>query len=248
MAHKKSVQPMTQNPIKLLKATARFLLGSALGFRDCDASTLDAFVEHGVFRSLDKGEMLMQQGAPFQSLCFIVRGSLETSLLRSDGHRHLVGFLQPGDIIGLIGLSDGLGHVHDVRGREMATAVLLIPKDLISHRRTLDPKLGLAFELQLACRSRLMYERLSANPSIPLEARLARLILALIGLYGTDSAEGIRLSMKISQVDLADWLGVSRQRINSAVQQLKINSLISLSYSTITVVNKQGLLQLSNHG
>lgn len=236
-----SVKSTTKKPVKVAKVTARVLLGCALGFRDCDPSTLDALVENGTVRTLGKGELLARRGEPFKSLCLIIRGSLETSLLRPDGHRHLVGFLQTGDVVGVIGLADGLGYVHDLRGRDSETTVLLIPSTVIPALRELDSKLGRAFELQLAFRSRLMYERLSADPSIPLESRLARLILTLAGLYGAEGEMGTRLAMKISQVDLADWLGVSRQRINSAVQQLKADELINLSYSTITVIDKPRL-------
>jgi CRP/FNR family transcriptional regulator, cyclic AMP receptor protein len=240
-----SVKSTTKNPTKIAKATARVLLGNALGFRDCDASTLDTLVESATVRTLGKGEELARRGEPFKSLCLIIRGSLETSLSRSDGHRQLVGFLQTGDVFGMVGLADGLGSVHDVRGRDSATTVLLIPSSVIPRLRELDSKLGHAFELQLAFRSRLMYERLFADSSMLLESRLARLILTLAGLYGVERDEGINLAMKISQVDLADWLGVSRQRINTAVQQLKADKLINLSYSTITVVDKNALKTLA---
>jgi CRP-like cAMP-binding protein len=148
--------------------------------------------------------------------------------------------------VGVVGLTDGLGSVHDLRGRDSETTVLLIPSNVIPALREADSNLGRAFELQLAFRSRLMYERLSSDPSLPLESRLARLILTLSGLYGTEREEGTRLSLKISQVDLADWLGVSRQRINTAIQQLKADSLISLTYSTITVKDKTGLTLLAS--
>jgi CRP-like cAMP-binding protein len=203
-------------------------------------------VDSGSVRIVGKGEELARHGAPFKSMCLIIRGSLETSLLRPDGHRQLVGFLQPGDVVGIIGLLDGLGHVHDLRGREPETSVLLIPIGAIAPLREQDPKLGLAFELQLAFRSRLLYERLSADSSMSLESRLARLILTMMGLYGTHGEEGMRLALKVSQVDLADWLGVSRQRINIAIQHLKANHLINLSYSTITVIDKAGLTQLAS--
>ena len=205
MPDKNSVKSTTKNPASVAKATARVLLGNALGFRDCKASTLDAMVDSGSVRIVGKGEELARHGAPFKSMCLIIRGSLETSLLRPDGHRQLVGFLQPGDVVGIIGLLDGLGHVHDLRGREPETSVLLIPIGAIAPLREQDPKLGLAFELQLAFRSRLLYERLSADSSMSLESRLARLILTMMGLYGTHGEEGMRLALKVSQVDLADW-------------------------------------------
>jgi CRP-like cAMP-binding protein len=245
MPEKNSVKSTTKNPSGVAKTTARLLLGKSLGFRDCKASTLDAIVDSGSVRVVGKGEELARHGAPFKSMCLIIRGSLETSLLRPDGHRQLVGFLQAGDVVGIIGLLDGLGHVHDLRGREPETTVLLIPSGAIPPLRDQDPKLGMAFELQLAFRSRLLYERLLADSSMSLESRLARLILTMMGLYGTHDEEGMRIALRISQVDLADWLGVSRQRINVAIQYLKGKRLIDLRYFTITVIDKPGLTLLA---
>lgn len=246
MLETNSVKSTTKNPTKLAKATARLLLSRALGFRDCAPSTLDTFVEKGAIKNLNKGEVLTQHGAPFKWLCLVVRGNIETSVVRQDGHRHLVGLLQAGDLAGLVGLIDDLGHVNDLISRGSETTVLLIPSAVITELRSQDSNLGRAFELQLAFRSRLLYERLSADPSMPVELRLARLILTLAGLYGTKVESGTRIEINISQVDLADWLGVSRQRVNLAVQQLKANNLISLNYSEITVTNFSNLQKIAN--
>ena len=77
----------------------------------------------------------------------------------------------------MVGLSCGvfLGHVNDLRARH-STSLLLVPGDDTRRLRQTDPALGFAFERQLVFRSRLLYERLSADPSMPLEARLARLL------------------------------------------------------------------------
>jgi CRP/FNR family transcriptional regulator, cyclic AMP receptor protein len=236
-----SVKTTTKPPTDTARAIARRLLGKALGFRDCLGETLDALVAGGQIRTLAKGEPLARRGAPFDMICLIVQGSLEASLPHREGHRHLISFLQPGDVAGMISMIDGLGHVNDLWGRDAGTTVLLVPGDLIRGLRAHDPALQHAFELQLAFRSRLLYERLAADPSMPLEARLARLLTILAGLYGLPRPDGVLLSIKISQFDLADWLGVSRQRINFAVQQLKEEQLIRSSYSAITVVNLAGL-------
>ena len=144
------------------------------------------------------------------------------------GHRH---------VIGIISMIDRLGNVNDLWGREAGTTLLQIPGDLIRSMKADDPALQRAFELQLAFRSRLLYERLAADQSMTLEARLARLLVTLAGLYGLPRPEGVLLSVRISQFDLADWLGVSRQRINFAVQILKEEGLILSRYSSITVVD-----------
>ncbi len=222
------------------KGAARSLLGEALGFRDCSAATLDALVGGGDIRKLAKGECLVREGERFDVVGLVVAGALEVSLLRAEGHRHLISYLQPGDVVGLITMLDGMGHINDLRARVPSVLLLIAGNTMRSLLKT-DMSLGRAVELQLAYRSRLLYERLAADPSMPLEARLARLLRTLSGLYGVRRPEGLLLKMKISQSDLADWLGVSRQRTNVALQQLKDEGLIQGGYSTIVITDTEGL-------
>jgi len=147
----------------------------------------------------------------------------------------------------MISVLDGLGHVNDLFARARGTAALLIPGDLVRSLRSQDRTLAHAFELQLAFRSRLMYERLSTHPGTELDIRLARMILVLSRLYGVETPKGILLAVKLSQSDLGDLLGVTRQHINYALNQLKGLDLIEMKYSTITVSNVDQLQAFANH-
>ncbi len=241
MSRGRSVKPPTGEERPVWREQALALLARALGFRDCAPTTLHALVDAGVWRSLARGEVLARRGEPFDNLCLVVAGSLEASLLRHDGHRHLVGLLQPGDVLGMISMQDHLGHVNDLSARANATVVLRIPGPEIRRLRQADPALPRAFEQQLAFRSRMLYERLASDPSMPLELRLVRLLQTLREVYGQPVPQGVLLQLKISQSDLGDWLGVSRQRANFAVQQLRKDGMIELRYSTITITDPQRL-------
>ena len=223
------------------KEVARAILVETLGFRDCLPETLDSLVAAGSMLRRGKGEALILRGQPFDALCLVVQGSLETRILNPDGHRHLISFMQPGDVVGIISMLDGLGHINDQIARSANTLVLRIPGPAVRELRQSDPGLGRAFELQLATRSRLLHERLAADSGMAIEARLARLLIALSSLYGEQRPGGLVLKIKISQEDLGDWLGVSRQSINAVLQALTAKALLRVSYSQITIANVQGL-------
>ncbi len=179
----------------------------------------------------------MLRGQPFDALCLIVQGSLETRIINPDGHRHLISFLQPGDVVGIISVLDGLGHVNDLIARSANTTVLRVPGSRVRELRSNDTALGRAFELQLAFRSRLLHERLAADSGMPIEARVARLLLTLASLHGEQRPGGVVLKIKVSQADLADWLGVSRQSINAVLKQLTSQQAILVSYSKLAIVD-----------
>ena len=223
------------------KEFAREILVETLGFRECLPQTLDDLVAAGSLLRLGKGEALAQRGHSFDALALVVQGALESRILNPDGRRHLISFMQPGDVVGLISMLDGLGHINDLVARSANTLVLRIPGPAVRALRETDPKLGRAFEMQLAFRSRLLHERLAADSGMPIEARVARLVIALSSLYGEESPDGLALKIKISQEDLGDWLGVSRQGINTVLKVLTAKGLLQVSYSRLTIVNIEGL-------
>lgn len=222
---------------------ARALLGRAPGFRDCPPATLDLLVKAGDLRELHKGEYLTRRGGSFDGLALVLTGAIESSFTHRNGHRQLVGYLRPGDIAGFIGLLDPLGHVCDLVACH-ACQVLMLPKHRLLPLRAQHSELVQACEAQLASRSRILYERLSADPSLPVEVRLARLLLSLASLYGLPRGNGILLDVRLPQSDMADFLGVSRQRINTALRHLQGQGCIATSYSRVVITDTQALQAL----
>ena len=229
-----SVKFPTKEAVPSKAVLARALLGRILGFRDCPAEVLDELVSSGRMHEFTKGECVVRRGDAFDRLGLLVTGSLESTMTRHDGHRHLAAILQPGDVVGLIPILDGLGNVNDLWTRT-PSAMLLIPGAQIRQLRSRQPSLVLAFERQLAFRSRLLYERLSADPGVPLINRLANMLQIFVTLYGLPRDSEVVLDMKLSQTDLADWLGVTRQSINAAVKALELEGILSSRYSSVTI-------------
>lgn len=223
---RKSVQSLTIRPA-YSKAIGRTLLGYSLGFRDCLAATLDSLVHEGSIRELEKGQALIRQGDEFHALYFLVHGRLEISVTKRDGRRHMVGYVDIGDCVGLVGLIDGKCELNDVYARGEST-VIVIPADAVWKLLHTDPHLGLAIAKQLAMRNRFLSDRLAADASATIVARLARLLFSLHTTFG---------SVKISQSELADWAGASRQRVNFALQVLQKSGLIRADYAGVEIVD-----------
>ena len=206
-----SVKFPTKEAVPSKAVLARALLGRILGFRDCPAEVLDELVSSGRMHEFTKGECVVRRGDAFDRLGLLVTGSLESTMTRHDGHRHLAAILQPGDVVGLIPILDGLGNVNDLWTRT-PSAMLLIPGAQIRQLRSRQPSLVLAFERQLAY-----------------------MLQIFVTLYGLPRDSEVVLDMKLSQTDLADWLGVTRQSINAAVKALELEGILSSRYSSVTI-------------
>lgn len=236
-------QPDVQTSRRRVAAT---LLRQALGFRDCPREAIDALVATGHVATLGKGQMVVRRGDPFDKLCFVVEGGLEISVTQHNGRRYLVAYLQPGDVAGIMSLWDHLPHSNDLLARHPTTRVLLVPGSDWRALCALHPSLVQALELQMASRYRLLHERLIVDSAMSLEVRLARLLPLLLTISGQPAGAGDKPSIRITQADLGELLGVGRPRANFAVQKLKQLGLIELQYSAITIIDPAGLARLGN--
>lgn len=230
----------------IAKARALLLLQQSPGFRDCPPQALDAMLTIGHIRYLRRHEFLHRRNEVSMHVAFVIDGLLESSVLWSDGHRHLYGLLQPGVLTNLVGLSHDAATSHDIQARTDAT-LLMLPMLRFRELRQRHTELLLACEMHLAIRTRLTQERLAADPALPLETRVAGMLHMLTSLYGSKPAPGlpsparIELETNLSQADLADWLGMSRQRVNFALKKLEAEGLIELRYSGLTVIDADRL-------
>ena len=76
---------------------------------------------------------------------------------------------------------------------------------------------------------------------LPLRGRVARMILLLADTYGVTSANGILVSLKLSQDESANLPSVARQALNRELIVLETKGAIALAHSTVTVLNRPAL-------
>ena len=226
---------------------ARRIIGRSDSFSSCGPEVLDELVAAGHLKRLGAGENVALRGAAPDCVGMVVTGSIEVSASWVDGHRHFVGLIAPGDFYGLFNFVDGQPHPHDLVAREQ-TSVLAISHPTLLRLRARHPSVVLACERHLARRLRFLYQRLCADPGVPLESRVASTLLMVGRLYGHAAGPHIELDFKLSQTDLADWLGLSRQRVNFALKQLESERLIRLHYSTLTITDPKGLEAVAASG
>jgi CRP-like cAMP-binding protein len=70
------------------------------------------------------------------------------------------------------------------------------------------------------------------------EARLAR---SLAGLFNPVLYPGVGPSLPVSQEELGQLVGLSRQRVNQALKRLEAEGLVRVDYGSVTILDLAGL-------
>lgn len=180
------------------------------------------------------GAVLSRRGEPLNELLLVLEGSLEVSMRDADGRRAICWYLAPGQWMGLIPLLDGGPAIHDLQGHS-ASVLLHIPRAAFSQAVHADPQLPMACLALLCERSRRLYSQQAAEVLLPLQAKVAGLLLLLAERHGREADDGLQISLRLSQNELADMLGITRQSLNRELKALEKDGLIGIAYARITL-------------
>lgn len=207
-------------------------------FRGLAPPALERIAALATQRHYGEGEIVCSQGDPGDALYAVVSGRIRISSGAADGREIFLNIMEPGDSFGEIALLDG--------GTRTATAVAMVPSELVSLRRDhlfalLEREPQVALELLRLCGERLRWTSglLEDAALLDAPARLAKRLLSLGQLHGERSGNGFTL--RISQEDLASFLGVSRQAVNQQLQAWKARGLVGLGRGVVIVRDADAL-------
>jgi CRP-like cAMP-binding protein len=201
-------------------------------FRGLAPAVLERIAALATQRGYRRGEVLFRSGDAGDALLGVVSGRIRISTGNAEGREIFLNIMEPGDTFGEIALLDG--------GPRTATATAIEPAELVSLRRgplfeLLEREPKTALQLLKLCGERLRWTSGLLEDSVFLDApgRLAKRLLSLGELHGEKSGSGYRI--RISQEELASFLGVSRQAVNEQLQEWKARGWVALGRGSVTV-------------
>lgn len=157
-------------------------------------------------------------GEPPEAMFFVLSGFLKAVAGGQDGREVLFSIMGEGEVIGELAVLDGQPR--------SATLVVLEPTELaIIDREPLlealkaSPELMLKLVGVLATRLRTLSEHCESISTLNGTARLAKVLLSLARKHGVQTADGVVIPVRLSQQDLGNMVGVTRERVNHLLRE-----------------------------
>lgn len=169
----------------------------------------------GVRRRWPAGATIFQRGDPSGDMALLLSGRVRLAIGSAEGRELGIRHAVPGDLFGEIALLDGAPRTADAIAATPVEALALSRAGFLALMAE-APALAQAVIAYLCARLRETTDQLEGLALFRLEARLARYLLALAEAAGSPS---VRLGM--TQTELADLLGASRQKVNAALGALE---------------------------
>ena len=186
-----------------------------------------------------RGEWVFVHGDPADSIYFLQRGRMKISALSEDGQEVVHEILGPGEIFGDTSTILGIPRTTSAQTLEPSVLCEIRRKDFES-LLTAYPELSLQLLKSVGLRLKKAEAHLVNFICNDVSQRVrAALIELMIKESGTVSE--LPIQIKITQQDLANSIGASRQKTWEALKELEDSSVLRLMYRSILVIEPRKL-------
>ncbi len=200
----------------------------------------ESIVSHGTVRTFSKRAVISAQGSTPNAMCAVLEGRVRVTRLLADGEENLYHVGDPGFWFGPLALITNekttVAVVADTDVR-----IFVLQKAQFDRIVKEDPSCFRYFALLIAQRYAGVLRYISDSKLMSPEERVCARLAELLRLQRPSEPQDGPITVKVSQVDLAAMVGVSRQTLNELLKKLERRGLVEIAFRSIRVANPERL-------
>lgn len=223
--------------------TALEILRMCPALQVAPAADLERLAAHCTVHRYRRGATVLQRGAVWDSLMVLGRGRLKITALSPDAKGDLiVGLLRPGDVFGELSVFHRLPMVAMLQAVGESEAVFIPRADLLAlmERR---PAVAVGLLETLCDKLRLAVDMIVSLRFLDMPSRLFRRLQLLSRLDSRREGPAIRIQHGLSQQELADSIGASREALNKLLSEWRREGLVDYGRGYVVIVDGNNLLR-----
>jgi CRP/FNR family transcriptional regulator, cyclic AMP receptor protein len=194
--------------------------------------------------TLARGDTLFHEGDPGDRLYVVTEGKVKLQRTSPDGRENMLAVLGAGELIGELSLFDP--------GPRTATAIAVTEVRLLGLGHAdlqpwlrVRPEVGAALLRAVARRLRHTNDRMSELVFSDVPGRVAKALLDLSRRFGVQSDEGIHVVHDLTQEELAQLVGASRETVNKALADFAARGWLRLEARAVILLDIERLARRS---
>jgi CRP/FNR family cyclic AMP-dependent transcriptional regulator len=200
---------------------------------DAEATALRSTM-HAV--RLRRGEVLFREGDAGDELYVVIDGKVKMGRTSSDGRENLLSVLGPGQMFGELSLFDPGPRSSTVTAVTDADLLALGQDQLLSWL-TGRPEVARGLLLQLASRLRGLNDQVADLVFSDVPGRVAKALLDLARRFGKPSDGSVHVHHDLTQEELAQLVGASRETVNKALADFVHRGWIRLEQRAVVILD-----------
>ena len=193
---------------------------------------------------ISKGSILFAEGDEGDHLYVIVEGKIKLGTSSGDGRENLLSILGPGEMFGELSLFDPNPRTSTATAVTDAKLLSLGQTKLIPWL-TENPRVSLNLLASLAQRLRRTNEAVGDLVFSDVPGRVAKALIDLGERFGKQTDEGLLVNHDLTQEELAQLVGASRETVNKALADFAGRNWLKLDGRAVLITDLERLSKRS---
>ena len=194
-----------------------------------------------------RGHTLFVEGQPGDRLYIIVSGKVKIGRRSSDGRENLLTIMGPSDMFGELSILDPGPRTSSATTITDLCAVS-IGREVLRAWMVEHPEITERLLRVLARRLRRTNDNVADLIFTDAPGRVAKLLLQLAQRFGTEEDGVLRVNHDLTQEEIAQLVGASRETVNKTLGDFAYRGWITLEGKSVLISNSERLRQVSAPG
>jgi CRP/FNR family cyclic AMP-dependent transcriptional regulator len=190
--------------------------------------------------SISRGEHLFAEGDAGDTLYVILDGKIKLTRTAPDGRENVLSVHGPGEMFGELSLFDPSPRTSGASAVTDAQLAALAHDDL-RQWLTGRPDISMHLLRALAQRLRRINDVKADLVFTDVPGRVAKALLDLAARFGVPQEEGLQVNHDLTQEELAQLVGASRETVNKALADFVARGWLQLSAKSVLLVDPERL-------
>jgi CRP/FNR family transcriptional regulator, cyclic AMP receptor protein len=191
-------------------------------------------------QEVKRGQRIYQAGDPSQHFFLVKRGVIKIAAIGPSNREVLLSFRHRGDVFSELALLDDSPRDHLAKAHE-DSLICALNRDVILRLARESPDVGFRVLTMMGRRVEQFRGRIEQLSYKSAAAGIARALIDLAEEHGVQDSRGTVIAFKLSQRDLADLVGLTRETVNVILHDLQQEGLIEGDRRVIRVLDSDRL-------
>ena len=209
-------------------------------FAGLDQEATEQLISQMSTTHMERGDILFHEGDPGDRLFVIGEGKVKLGRTSPDGRENLLAILGPGAMFGELSLFDP-GPRTATATAVAETQVVAFSSDQLREYLQTRPSASVTLLAALARRLRRTNENLADLVFTDVPGRVAKALLDLAHRFGRPVDEGVMVSHDLTQEELAQLVGASRETVNKALADFATRGWLRLEARAVLLQDVERL-------
>jgi CRP/FNR family cyclic AMP-dependent transcriptional regulator len=201
---------------------------------------LEALTGLGRRQRYSRGAPLFFEGERSDRVLCVLEGRVKISVMTAEGKEVLLALRGPGDLVGDQAFFDGGPRSASAFALDTVKAVVVQAYDFTAFLEQ-HPRVALLLLRMMSRRLRDADRKRAEFAAFDTVGRVASRLLELAERFGESQDSGIRITLPLTQEELAGWTGSSREAVSKALSSLRSLGCIETRRRGITILDVAGL-------